>query len=230
MAKLTKVIRRYTSIAAVIDILKRRELPLLNPESWDDRNDSYFMQLYKETRSLGGLYGLCAAQCTETYHHWKVFTGAADGACLEIHRAPLEAMLDELEDVRYGSVTYLPLEKVDGLTPADVGSLPFFKRAGFTDENEFRIVAETAEPQQAVLRIDFPLELIGRIELNPWLPDSVASSVQAVLSAINPDVEIGIRRSHLIDSGRWKRAGDRAAGRKSTPLLKVRRKPKPSPG
>jgi hypothetical protein len=227
MSILTDVIRRYTSIAAVIDILKRHELPLLNPASWDDRNDRYFMDLYKETRSLGGLYGLCAAQCTETYHHWKVFTGAADGACIEIWREPLEAMLDGLENVRYGNVDYLPLSKVDKLTQADAPSLPFYKRAGFTDENEFRIIAETAEPQAQVLRIDFPLALIGRIELNPWLPDTVAASVQSVLASINPDVDIEIRRSHLIDSGRWKRAGDRVAGRETPKVFKVKRKPKP---
>lgn len=55
MSIVYNVIRRYTSIAAVIDILKRQELPLLNPESWDDRNDRYFMQLYKEAKSIGGL-------------------------------------------------------------------------------------------------------------------------------------------------------------------------------
>lgn len=224
---LTDVIRRYTSIAAVIDILKRQQLPLLNPESWDDRNDCYFMQLYKETNSLGGLYGLCAAQCTETYHHWKVFTGAADGACIEIWREPLEAMLDGLEGVRYGTVDYLPLSRVDRLTRADAASLPFCKRAGFTDENEFRIIAETTEPQAQVLRIDFPLALIGRIELNPWLPDSVAASVMTVLTSINPDLEINIRRSYLIDSGRWKRAGDRVVGRKTPRVFKVKRKPTP---
>jgi hypothetical protein len=226
MSRLTNVIRRYTSIAAVIDILKRRELSLLNPESWDDRNDRYFMQLYKETKSIGGLYGLCAAQCTETYHHWKVFTGAADGACIEIWREPLEAILAGLDNVRYGNVEYLPLGKVDKLTPANAGSLPFYKRAGFTDEDEFRIIAETSEPQAPVIRIDFPLALIGRIELNPWLPATVAASLQSVLAAINPDVEIDIRRSHLIDSGRWKSAGDRVAGKKTPRTFKVKKKPR----
>lgn len=68
-------------------------------------------------------------------------------------------MLDGLDNVRYGTVDYLPLAKVDKLTPADVDALPFYKRAGFTAENEFRMIAETAEPQGQVLRIDFPLAL-----------------------------------------------------------------------
>lgn len=45
-----RVIRRYTSIPGVIDTLRRRQLPLLDPQYWDDRNDSYFMRLYKEYR------------------------------------------------------------------------------------------------------------------------------------------------------------------------------------
>jgi len=209
------VIRRYTSLSGVVDILRRQQLPLLNPESWDDRNDRYFMDLYKEARQLGGLYALCAAQCAETYHHWKVFTGGAEGACLEIRREPFEALLSQLQHVRFKTVDYLVLEKVDRLRPQDLANLPFCKRYGFTDEIEYRVIAETAEPQQPVLRIDFPLELIGRIELSPWLPDAVAESVQAVLSSITADHAIEIRRSRLIDNDRWKRAGDRVVGKKA---------------
>ena len=73
----------------MLDILWRKELPLLNPESWDDRNDRYFMEHYKSAKQLQGLYALCAARCSETYHHWRVFTGAADGACLELRLLPL---------------------------------------------------------------------------------------------------------------------------------------------
>lgn len=128
MARLRNYIRRYTSISAVLDVLVRKQLPLLDPQTWDDRNDRYFMSLYKEKRELGGLYGLCAATCSETYHHWRVFTGTADGACLELRRQPLEAMLRELEGVRFGEVDYLHLDKVEELTPKDVQRLPFVKR------------------------------------------------------------------------------------------------------
>jgi len=43
-------IRRYTSVAALIDILRRREIVLLDPQNWDDRNDRYFMKLYKDKK------------------------------------------------------------------------------------------------------------------------------------------------------------------------------------
>ncbi len=74
---------------------------------------------------------------------------------------------------------------------------------------EYRIIAETDEPQQGALYIDFPLDLIGRIELNPWLPASVAESVVTTLKSVAGDSDIEVRRSFLIDNGQWKRAGDR---------------------
>lgn len=181
------------------------------------------MSLYKEKRELGGLYGLCAATCSETYHHWRVFTGTADGACLELRRQPLEAMLTQLEGVRFGEVDYLHLDKAEELTPKDVERLRFVKRLGFTAEAEYRITAETAEPQLPALSIDLPLELIGRVELNPWLPSSLAESVTKTLKGLPGCAKLPIRRSRLIDSDRWKKAGDRVIGRKPPAKLRLRR-------
>lgn len=225
MAPQTKVIRRYTSIAATLDILRRKALPLLNPDFWDDRNDRYFMARYKESKKLGGLYALCAARCNETYHHWRVFTGQADGACLEIHRKPLEAALDGLPEVRYGKVDYLILDDVDTLKPADLNRLPFVKRAGFAAEEEYRIILESDEPQAAALSIEFPLELIGRIHLNPWLPKSIAQSVIETIHAIPGCEKISVHRSQLIDNARWKDAGDRVSGKPSSKAGRVLKLP-----
>ena len=101
MVKLKNFIRRYTSIAATIDILRRKELPILDPLLVGmTANDRHFMDQYKKNKELGGLYGLCAATCSETYHHWRVFTNSADGACIEIKRQEFEAQLEEIEGVR----------------------------------------------------------------------------------------------------------------------------------
>jgi hypothetical protein len=62
MTTLNKFIRRYISVSAVIDTLRRGEITLLDPQSWDDRNDRYFMSLYKERKKLSGLYALCSVQ------------------------------------------------------------------------------------------------------------------------------------------------------------------------
>ncbi|MBR0679334.1 DUF2971 domain-containing protein [Roseomonas eburnea] len=219
MATLDKHIRRYTSISAVIDILRRRELPLLDPQNWDDRNDRYFMARYKEKKALGGLYALCAARCGETYHHWRVFTGTADGACIEIKRAPLEKALSKIPGVSFAEMRYLLLNHIDALTTADLDSLPFVKRIGFAAEEEYRIVYETDDPQGAAYSLEFPLAWISRIYLNPWLPDPLYESVKETLRALPDCAKLSIVKSRLIDSARWKNAGDRVIG-KGTPQKK----------
>lgn len=214
MTKLRNFIRRYTSIPSVIDALRRQELTLLDPQSWDDRNDRHFMALYKERRNLGGLYALCAATCSETYHHWRVFAGAADGACIELRREPLEAALRKFEGVSFGEVEYLLLNKVEALTPDDLARLPFVKRQGFAAEEEYRIIAETREAQLPAISTHLPVAWINRIYLNPWLPSPLADSVTRTLREIRGCSRLSIQKSHLIENDRWKKAGDRVAEKK----------------
>jgi hypothetical protein len=205
-------IRRYTSIAAVIDMLRNRELTLVDPAAWDDRNDRYFMELYKDARKLGGLYAACAATGPETYHHWRVFTTAAGGACVEIFREPLENALKTMPEVSFGEVDYLRLDEVERLTEDDLKDLPFFKRFAFAPEEEYRIVIETKQPQESIIGLTLPLEWIGRILLNPWLPERVAQSVKATLQEIDGCESLRVERSHMIENARWKRAGDVVVG------------------
>lgn len=221
MTKLRNFIRRYTSISSVIDALRRQELTLLDPQSWDDRNDRYFMSLYKERRNISGLYALCAATCSETYHHWRVFTGAADGACIELKREPLEAALRKLEGVRFGDVEYLLLNKVEGLTPGDLLRLPFIKRFGFAAEEEYRIIAETRQAQLPAISTYLPVSWINKIYLNPWLPAPLAESVTRTLREIDGCAKLRIQRSHLIENDRWKKAGDNVA-EKGRPSAHIR--------
>ena len=221
LTKLANYIRRYTSIAATLDILRRKELPLLDPQTWDDRNDRHFMALYKESKRLGGLYGLCAATCSETYHHWRVFTHSADGACIEIKREPLETALTALPDVRFGEVEYLLLQEVEKLGTKDLERMPFVKRVGFKPEDEYRIVSVSVEQQRSAISIDFPIRMINKIYINPWLPASVAESLVATIRELPGCSKLAISRSHLIDNSRWKQAGDKVVGKQQHKKIKL---------
>lgn len=216
------VIRRYTSIASAIDMLRRRQLTLLDPATWDDRNDRYFMDLYKEKKDLGGLYAACAASCFETYHHWRVFTASADGVCVEIKREPLQQALSQMSGIRFGKVNYLRLDQVEKLTEDDLENLPFFKRVAFEPEDEYRIVAESSSPQAPAMGIELSIAWITRIQINPWLPKRVAESVSTTLKSFDGCENLEVVRSHLIDSGRWKKAGDKVAGKKTRSTIAVR--------
>ena len=43
----TSRFRRYTSLSILLDILKKKRLTLLDPQNWDDKNDAFYMELYK---------------------------------------------------------------------------------------------------------------------------------------------------------------------------------------
>jgi hypothetical protein len=69
-------IHRYTNLPALLYLLQRRKLTLLDPMSWDDANDSHFLMVYKRAKGLSCLGALCFSEADETYHHWSVFAGA----------------------------------------------------------------------------------------------------------------------------------------------------------
>ena len=228
VTKLDDTLKRYTSISAVIDLLSRKELALLDPETWDDRNDRYFMALYKEYAKAKGLYAACFTQVAETYHHWRVFGGAADGACVEFRRAAFEKHIAGNPDIRGGEVKYFYIKDAENIIRAD--RLPFMKRMGFEPEAEYRVIATSGDEQAPALALPIDLRLIRQVFINPWLPESIYKSLKSVMSGIEGCGHIKISRSGLIDSQRWKNAGNRIVGKPKVgrPVLPVKKAaPKP---
>ncbi len=214
MAASKDCIKRYTTIAATLDILKRKKLPLLNPERWDDQNDRYFMELYKRKKEIGGLYALCTASCSMTYHHWRVFTNAADGACIEIKREDLEVRLKKIVKntdfkISYDNMKYMTIKEIKKNQKNNIDSLPFIKRHGFNPESEYRIIAEVPDNQKDTYLIDFPIGLISRIYINPWLPKSIFRSIKQLINKIPGCRGLRITHSRLTDNQTWKKFGDK---------------------
>ena len=61
MAKIraTEALRRYTDLPALLYLLKHRKITLLDPATWDDTNDSYYLLKYKEKKNLKGTSKNC---------------------------------------------------------------------------------------------------------------------------------------------------------------------------
>jgi hypothetical protein len=60
--------RCYTNLAAIIHLLQNKWITALDPTTWDDKNDSYFMAEYKRLSGAQTLLALCFAEQAETYH------------------------------------------------------------------------------------------------------------------------------------------------------------------
>jgi hypothetical protein len=231
VTKLDDTLKRYTSIPAVIDMLCRKEIALLDPQTWDDRNDRYFMALYKEHAKAKSLYAACFTQVAETYHHWRVFGGAADGACVEFRRAAFEKHIAGNSDISSNEVEYFYLKDAESITKGKPDRLPFMKRMGFEPEAEYRLITKSDDEQAPALALPIDLKLVRQVYINPWLPESIYKSLRSVMSDIEGCGHIKIYRSGLIDSQRWKNAGNRIVGKPKVgrPVLLPVKKKKSAP-
>lgn len=211
MTQTKKFLRRYSSLPSLLHLLTTKSLTFLDPESWDDKNDSLFMRLYKEKNELDTLLAVCFSQEAETYHHWSVFASGSSGVCISFKKEELLAELEQYEGVRARVVSYIQLNELEQ-TSRKVNNLPFMKRAPFRPESEFRVIFEEKGKPRSYVDIDIPLSCIDRIHLSPWMPRAVAESVKSVVKSVDGVGEVDILRSALIQNDRWAKFGKEVVG------------------
>lgn len=197
-------LRCYTELPYIIDFLQTKELALVSPASWDDQNDSYYIEQYAQLEGMVSVYALCLAEAPETYHHWRVFSHGSGGACIEFDKDLLLKSVQEVEGLRAEVVRYKTIDKLRSINPKK-HELPFLKRYAFIDEKEFRLFIGLKKKGHPVFRCAVPLKAINRITLSPWLPKSVVNQVKKSLKAIEGCRSIKIYRSTLIENENWKK-------------------------
>lgn len=202
-------LRRYTDLPALLNMLSAKQITLLDPKTWDDRNDSFFMSLYKERKNLKALLALCFSQTSETYHHWRVFSNGPAGVCVVFDRAALLNAIQNVPGVLTGGIEYLTLKdaKARGLK-AD--GLPFVKRYGFKPEKEFRVVYASFAEELPSLDIPIQIDCIQSISLSPWMPPSLSKATVAAIRAIDGCAKLKVSRSTLVSNEQWKSLGKSA--------------------
>lgn len=206
-------LRRYTELPYLIDYLQSGELALLNPKAWDDRNDSFYIEEYARAKRLLGIYALCLAEASETYHHWRVFSHGSGGVCIEFDKEKLIEQVRAVPDLRAEAVQYRTIKSLREQPPAEA-DLPFLKRHAFRDEKEFRLFVCRKMRDTPVLRIPVSPATIKRVTLSPWLPATVCDQVKKVLKSIKGCEKLRVFRSTLVENEDWKKFA--SAGRKDT--------------
>ncbi len=203
------ILRRYTDLPALIYILKEHKITLLDPQSWDDRNDSYYLRLYQEKRGFRSVLALCFTQANETYHHWRIFASGSSGVCISFRRHDLLGVVKGIPGIRARAVKYLKLGEIREKDLA-ARDLPFLKRYAFGNENEFRLIYESKSEDVSSLDIPMPLECIDRVTLSPWIHESLSDNVKDLLRSIPGCGKIRLARSTLISNEEWKALGQSA--------------------
>lgn len=201
MTESTRIFRRYTDLASLLDLLRRKAVTLLPPSTWDDRNDRLMMQTYAECKRLPTLRALCLTSRGETYHHWKVFTDRSNGVCINFERNGFTRAMENSK-VKFKKVRYLKLHELDTKHP--ITQLPFLKRFGYGDEGEYRAIYESLTPEEGPKLVDINLDIIASISLNPWMPETVFDSVRASILAVCNRLQCPVSHSTLIESQRWR--------------------------
>ena len=200
---MSKILRRYTELPFLIDFLRTKKLTLLSPNTWDDKNDAYYLDLYAKARGLGATYALCLTEAKERYHHWKIFSSGSGGVCIEFKK---ESLIDYAcrEGLRAGPVRYRTINARRATPPVEnEEDLPFLKRHVFSDEREFRLICPRTSGEP--VRFHVPLSTVSRVVLSPWLPAAVANEVKATLKGIDGCETLKVYRSSLVDNRDWKR-------------------------
>jgi len=197
-------LRRYTDLAALVYLLRHRKITLLDPRSWDDGNDSHYLNTYREKKTLKSVLALCFTQASERYHHWRVFTSGSSGVQIRFKRSELlGAVRLPGQHVRAENVEYLTMQKLRQRV-LSINDLPFLKRYPFTDEKEFRIICEFESKKMRTLDIPIPLSCVDKITLSPWLPYGLFGDIEKLLKNIPGCRELKIVRSTLISNDEWK--------------------------
>ena len=168
-------LNRYTTLPVLLDYLHRKKLVLLDPKSWDDKNDSLIIEAYKAKAKVEKLFALCFCYKSETIHHWKTFANGDGGCCIEFDGKQLIKLFDKDKNLRHGIVDYKKITeaKTEKLV---LNKIPFIKRRPYETEGEYRVIWEGKTGNS--FEIDFPLDAINRITFNQQLPEPVFESVK----------------------------------------------------
>jgi hypothetical protein len=202
---------RYTNLAATIHMLRSRKITLLNPATWDDTNDSYYMAEYKRLKRAKTVLALCFTESDEQYHHWRVFSHGRDGVRIEFNKDKLLAVFDSNEEITKRYVDYRKIDDLREGPPIQLEDLPFLKRLPYTDEREFRLVYTST--REAKEHKDYPvgLDCVRRITLSPWMPKALVNSVRTTLKALDGCGHIKMYQSTLVSNEGWKALTARVA-------------------
>lgn len=193
-------LHRFTTIPVLLDLLRRKKLVLLDPSTWEDRNDSGILLEYKRRKKLKRLLALCFSAGDETIHHWRTFSDGISGCCVEFDAPELFAVFDR-HGLRHGPVVYRKLKDVKARSIV-VEDIPFTKRWPYRCEEEYRVIREDSEGG-AAFEVDIDLRLIRKITISQKMPAPVYETIREHLREVSRNPEKKINHSTLYENQIW---------------------------
>ena len=201
----TSILRRYTTLPSLLHLLHNQQITLLSPESWDDRNDAFFLDQYRKRMEAESVLALCFSMARETYHHWRVFTHGSEGVCIEFERKRLLAGIQTVDGLRGGNVEYKRIDALKSEKPP-VDSLPFLKRLPYEDEKEFRLLYLERSRKVEAKSFSIDLKSIRRVTLSPWMPKALVAPLKTTICCIPGCSKLKVGTTGIRENEEWKKA------------------------
>ena len=202
--KKSRKLSRFTTLPVLLDLLRRKKIVLLNPLTWEDRNDAEIILEYKKRKRIHDLFAVCFGIGDETIHHWKTYADGISGCCIEFEEDSLLKSFQGKTNFRWGDVEYMKVNKVENAA-IPIERIPFTKRWPYRCENEFRILWEGKTNRSTIdVRIDF--NSINKITLSQGIPAEVYKSIKELLRDEIGNQTHKINRSTLYENRRWIKA------------------------
>lgn len=199
------LLRKYTTLPFLLDILINKRLTLSDPSLWEDRNDAFFIQKYIKEKKLETVLATCFTQRPEKFHHWKVYAGNSAGICIRFDKNRLLECFKNEKSIKADSVQYFLIKDLaSNASNIDIDRLPFIKRKQYEDEAEFRIIYES---KQKLYKKFFSIDIncIEKIVISPWMPNDVAKTIKKMIPTIEGCKNIKVLKTGVIESSVWKK-------------------------
>lgn len=206
-------IYRFMRFEHLLDLLKHRRLPLINPSQWEDKNDVFAIKLSCDKDESIGVCCFTISGANGMYRWSKM---ASNNLCVrvEFDRKKIENRLPEnmeLFDVKYVSAKRLNDDYLKSLEEC-----AYIKSTPYKQEKEARLVMRCDKKQGSKKVVGYlnhiPRDAIKGICLSPFLRNKEYSLVKEFLKSYLDKEKIKINFTHAIifNVPKWKDALEKA--------------------
>lgn len=201
---MNNALKRYTELPFVLQALSNRELTLLSPRYWDDKNDAFYVEHYRKRAEHGSVLAMCFSATDPTYLHWRIFTHGASGAALYFKRDAFEAWVAGQPSLQGRMVEYRKEDDLSQTRPS-LEMLPYIKRWAYRAEEEYRLLLPLRETKVKAHSLSFDLQMVEKVVINPWIHKLTFESVKKIIHSIDGCSNIPVQRAAMVESSRWRK-------------------------
>lgn len=202
-----KSIYRFMRFEYLLDLIKNRRLPLINPSEWEDKNDIFASKLSCRDNEVVGICCFTLSKSNSIYRWSKM---APNNLCVrvEFDINKIKARLSQkmvMKKVRYKSI--------DNLKPNVIKTIKdcaFVKSKPFEQEKEIRIVTYQSLVDENIKIVDYlrelPSDVIKGIRFSPFLSHELFLLVKELLRkylTANNWKGVKISQSRILNKEKW---------------------------